>query len=99
MRRIGSMEVGRHSAEAVAESLYTYSLKGRGRNKDWACFVWAFEASKPTPSPVTNFLQQSHTYSNKATLPFFCLFGFFWFFCFFFFFFFFLVLSRQGFSV
>ena len=61
------MEVGRHSAEAVAESLYTYSLKGRGRNKDWACFVWAFEASKPTPSPVTHFLQQSHTYSNKTT--------------------------------
>jgi hypothetical protein len=41
MRRIGSMEVGRHSAEAVAESLYTYSLKGRGRNKDWEeCREW-----------------------------------------------------------
>lgn len=29
--------------------------------------AWTFESSKPTPA--THFLQQSHTYSNKATAP------------------------------
>ena len=59
---------GRHGARDVAERFTSGSVGSmkRERKRHWA---W-LEHLKPQSSPlVTHFLQQEHSYSNKATPP------------------------------
>jgi hypothetical protein len=57
---------GRHGAREVAESSTPRLADSRKRVRH--C-IWFEQVRLQIPPPVTHFLQQSHTYSNKTTPP------------------------------
>jgi len=57
---VGRVAAGQDGARAESKSYST-----RIRQREPLDLAWGFETSKPTPE--TCFLQQRHTYFNKAT--------------------------------
>ena len=59
---------GRCMADVGLEEMKVLHLESKGRQEKTGFHVARMRVSKPTPT-VTHFLQQGHTYSNKATPP------------------------------